>query len=138
MPKSKLENFVYTVMMAFVMVYAMVCYNIALTIGGMKDTVLLEAFREMMIMWPVAIILEMFIFEKPVVYLTRRVMTPSTPILMIIVIRFSITVCLMCPTMSLIATALFKNFQAASFIGNSCHKLPNDNRLANFLLRSGS
>ncbi len=104
-------------MMAFVMVYAMVCYNIALTIGGMKDTVLLEAFREMMIMWPVAIILEMFIFEKPVVYLTRRVMTPSTPILMIIVIRFSITVCLMCPTMSLIATALFKNFQAAGFIG---------------------
>ena len=78
MPESKLENFVFTVMMAFVMVYAMVCYNIALTNGGMKDAVLLEAFREMMIMWPVAIILEMFIFEKPVVYLTRRVMTPST------------------------------------------------------------
>ncbi len=117
MPESKLENFVFTVMMAFVMVYAMICYNIALTIGGMRDAVLLDAFREMMIMWPVAIILEMFVFEKPVVYLTQRLITPETPILLIILIRCSITVCLMCPTMSLIATALFKNFQVAGFIG---------------------
>ena len=78
MPESKLENFVFTVMMAFVMVYAMICYNIALTIGGMRDAVLLDAFREMMIMWPVAIILEMFVFEKPVVYLTQRLITPET------------------------------------------------------------
>ncbi|MCD5471378.1 DUF2798 domain-containing protein [Lactobacillus delbrueckii] len=69
--------------------------------------------REMMIMCPVAIILEMFVFEKPVVYLTQRLITPET---LIILIRCSITVCLMCPTMSLIATALFKNFQAAGFI----------------------
>ena len=34
MLESKLENFVFTVMMAFVTVYAMICYNIALTIGG--------------------------------------------------------------------------------------------------------
>lgn len=117
MPESKLENFVFTVMMAFVMVYAMICYNIALTIGGMRDAVLLDAFRKMMIMWPVAIILEMFVFEKTVVYLTQRLITPETTILLIILIRCSITVCLMCPTMSLIATALFKNFQAAGFIG---------------------
>lgn len=45
MLESKLENFVFTVMMAFVMVYAMICYNIALTIGGMRDAVLLDAFR---------------------------------------------------------------------------------------------
>ncbi|MGZ1303204.1 hypothetical protein ACXO73_05060 [Lactobacillus delbrueckii subsp. bulgaricus] len=43
--------------------------------------------REMMIMCPVAIILEMFVFEKPVVYLTQRLITPETPILLIILIR---------------------------------------------------
>ncbi|MGZ1136912.1 hypothetical protein ACXO1I_06110 [Lactobacillus delbrueckii subsp. bulgaricus] len=53
----------------------------------MRDAVLLDAFREMMIMWPVAIILEMFVFEKPVVYLTQRLITPETPILLIILIR---------------------------------------------------
>ncbi|MGZ1084868.1 hypothetical protein ACXO1P_07160 [Lactobacillus delbrueckii subsp. bulgaricus] len=52
--------------------------------------------REMMIMCPVAIILEMFVFEKTVVYLTQRLITPETPILLIILIRCSITICLMC------------------------------------------
>ena len=33
MPENKLENFVFTVIMAFLMVYAMICYNIALNIG---------------------------------------------------------------------------------------------------------
>ncbi|MBT9059058.1 DUF2798 domain-containing protein, partial [Lactobacillus delbrueckii subsp. bulgaricus] len=61
----------------------------------MRDAVLLDAFRKMMIMWPVAIILEMFVFEKPVVYLTQRLITPETPILLIILIRCSITICLM-------------------------------------------
>ena len=30
MPENKLENFVFTLIMAFLMVYAMICYNIAL------------------------------------------------------------------------------------------------------------
>ena len=37
MPKTKLENFVFTVIMAFIMVYAMICYNISLNIGGMQQ-----------------------------------------------------------------------------------------------------
>ena len=32
MPKTKFENFILTVIMAFIMVYAMICYNIALNI----------------------------------------------------------------------------------------------------------
>ena len=34
MPKTKFENIVFTLMMSFLMVYAMICYNIALNIGG--------------------------------------------------------------------------------------------------------
>lgn len=32
--KSRLENILFTLVMAFVMVYAMVCYNIAIDKGG--------------------------------------------------------------------------------------------------------
>ena len=32
MPKTKFENFILTVIMAFILVYAMICYNIALNI----------------------------------------------------------------------------------------------------------
>ena len=54
MPKTKFQNVVFTLMMSFLMVYAMICYNISMNIGGMTNQVFLMAFHEMMIMWPVA------------------------------------------------------------------------------------
>ena len=35
----------------------------------------------------------------------------------ILIIRCSLTVCLMCPTMSLVATLLFKDFSHSRFVG---------------------
>ena len=52
MPKTKLQNVIFTIIMAFVMVYAMVCYNIAIDKGGMSNQIFLLAFHEMPIMWP--------------------------------------------------------------------------------------
>ena len=117
MPENKLENFVFTVIMAFLMVYAMICYNIALNIGGMKDIVFLMAFGELRIMWPVAIVLELFVMERPVMALTQRVITDEMPFIMILLIRCSLTVCLMCPAMSFVATLLFKNYHEAGLSG---------------------
>ena len=116
MPENKFENFIFTVIMAFLMVYAMICYNIALNIGGMRDTVFLMAFGELRIMWPAAIILEIFVMERPVIALTKRVVTRDMPFFFILLIRCSLTVCLMCPTMSFIATLLFKEYQQAGLI----------------------
>lgn len=45
MPKTKIQDAVYTVIMAAVMVYVMICYNISLNIGGLKNFVFLEAFK---------------------------------------------------------------------------------------------
>ena len=63
MPKTKLQNVIFTIIMAFVMVYAMVCYNIALDKGGMSNEIFLLAFHEIPIMWPVAFVLELFVVE---------------------------------------------------------------------------
>ena len=86
MPENKLENFIFTVLMAFIMVYAMICYNIALNIGGMTDQVFLMAFGEMRIMWPAAIVLELFVMERPVMYLTSRMMNRDTQFPMILLV----------------------------------------------------
>ena len=59
MPKTKFENIVFTLLMSFLMVYAMICYNIALNMGGMSNQVFLLSFHELIIIWPVAFILEM-------------------------------------------------------------------------------
>lgn len=47
MPKTKLQNIIFTLIMAFVMVYAMVCYNIALEKGAElpHGAVLADLFR---------------------------------------------------------------------------------------------
>ena len=61
MPKTKFQEVVFTILMVFVMVYAMICYNIALNIGGMSNEVFLSAFHELVIMGPAAFVLDFFI-----------------------------------------------------------------------------
>lgn len=110
MPKTKFQEVVFTIMMVFVMVYAMICYNISLIIGGMSNHVFLDAFHELVIMGPVAFILDFFLYGSLSKKLAFRIVNPAEdkPIMIILAIS-SITVCLMCPSMSLAATLLFKN-----------------------------
>ena len=109
MPKTFLQGLYFTIIMAFLMVYTMICYNISLSTGGMSNQVFLMAFSEIKIMWPIAIILEMTVVEKLSGMLAERVITANMAPITIIVIRSALIVCLMCPTMSFIATLLFKN-----------------------------
>lgn len=107
MPKTKLQNIIFTLIMAFVMVYAMVCYNIAVNKGGMSNEVFLSAFHEIPIMWPIACILEYFVVEKLSVKLAFRFVSPQDKPIFITLAISSMIVCLMCPIMSFIAALLF-------------------------------
>ena len=93
MPKTKLQNVIFTIIMAFVMVYAMVCYNIAIDKGGMSNQIFLLAFHEMPIMWPIAAILEFFVVEKLSKFLAFRIVSPTDkPIFITLAIWFQTTV----------------------------------------------
>ena len=107
MPKTKLQNIIFTLIMAFVMVYGMVCYNIAIEKGGMTNSIFLIAFHEMPIMWPIAFILEFFVVEKLSKKLAFRMVSPKDKPIFILLAISSMIVCLMCPIMSFIATILF-------------------------------
>ena len=108
MPKTKFQNVIFTLMMAFLMVYAMICYNISLNIGGMSNQVFLMAFGEMKIMWPVAFVLEFFIVDNLAHKLAFRIVTPKDRPFAITVAISIMIICIMCPIMSLVATLLFK------------------------------
>ena len=110
MPKTKFQNVIYTLLMSFVMVYAMICYNISLNTGGMSNSVFLAAFNELIYMWPIAFVLEFVVVERIAHKLALRFVNPEkdNPKLFVIALS-SIIVCLMCPLMSLVATLLFKN-----------------------------
>ena len=96
--------------MGFFMVYAMICYNIALNMGGMSNAVFPAAFHELIIMGPIAFILDFFLVSKLAFACAARMVDFRTchPFSMILAISVP-SVAFMCPLMSLAATILFKN-----------------------------
>ena len=109
MPKNKFEEVIFTIIMATVMVYGMVVYNVALNMGGVTNQTFLIALRELPIMVPIAFVLEFFIVGKIAGMLAFQVMRPTDrPQFIIYAISICIC-CIMCPTMSLIAMFLFKD-----------------------------
>lgn len=108
MPKNKFEDVIFTIIMATIMVYGMVVYNVALNTGGVSGTTFIAALHELPIMVPVAFILEFFIVGKLAGMLAFTVMKP-TDRPQFITYAISICICcIMCPIMSLVATILFK------------------------------
>ena len=108
MPKTKFQDFVYTIIMVIVMVYAMICYNIAIGMGGMNNSVFLIAFGELPIMGVIAFLLEFLFVGKITKNITFKVIDPkeTQPIFITLLIS-SLIVCFMCLLMSFFATVLF-------------------------------
>ena len=109
MPKSLGQEILFTILMVFVMVYAMVCYNIALAMGGLSNSVFLLAFHELPIMMPIAFVIDFFIVGPIAKKITFSKFIPEQTNPVFIILSISIcSVWLMCPLMSLAATILFK------------------------------
>ncbi len=108
MPKTRFENVVFTLIMALVMVYGMIVYNVALNTGGVTDQTFLLALHELPIMMPIAFVLEFFVVEKLAARLAFTVVRPTDRPQIITCAISTMIVCIMCPVMSLIATLLFK------------------------------
>ena len=110
MPKNKFQDVVFTIIMATVMVYGMVVYNVALNMGGVTNQTFVIALSELPIMVPIAFVLEFFIVGKIARGLAFSVMDPKTDKPQFITYAISICICcIMCPIMSLIAMFLFKD-----------------------------
>lgn len=116
MPKTKFQDFIFTIIMVVVMVYAMVCYNIAFDNGAMSGEVFLLALHELPIMGVIGFLLEFLFVGKLAQKITFKLFDPqSTRPFVITVMISSVTVAIMCPLMSLIASLLF-NFTGVSDI----------------------
>lgn len=114
MPQTKFQDFIYTVIMVPVMVYAMVCYNIALDRGALSNFVFRAALSELPLMCLIAFVLEFFLIGRVAQKLAFRLVRPGrdAPVLITTTIS-AVIVCLMCPLMSLAASLLF-NFSSWS------------------------
>ena len=109
MPKSLFQEIIFTVIMVFFMVYALICYNMSLAIGDFSNLVLLGAFKELPIMGPIAILLDMLIAGRLAKHFTFKIFNPAETNPIFIILSISIfSVMFMCPMMSFAATLLFK------------------------------
>ena len=116
MPKTKFQDFIYTLIMVIVMVYAMVCYNISVNIGGLTNEVFVMALEELPIMGAIAFVLEFFFIGKLAQKLAFRLVNPKEDKQIFVILAISsMIVCLMCPIMSFFGSVLF-NFQGVQNI----------------------
>ena len=117
MPKTKFQNVIFSIMMVLVMVYAMICYNVSISMGGLSNQVFVIALKEIPIMVPIALAVEMGFVGKITKKITFNIINPekSIPIIITLVIS-SLTVAFMCPIMSFFATLLFNHSEIQNII----------------------
>ena len=119
MPKTLPERIFFTIVMAAIMVYGMIVYNVALNTGGVTNATFVMALHEMPIMVPIACVLKFFVVEKLATGLAFMFMRPTDRPQFITYAISLMIVCIMCPVMSLIATVLFKEpgFGTCAYMG---------------------
>ena len=109
MPKSLFQEIIFTIIMVFFMVYALICYNMSLAIGDMSNLVFLGAFKELPIMMPIAFLLDMFVAGPLAKKFTFKIFNPAQTNPIFIILSISVfSVMFMCPMMSGAATIIFK------------------------------
>ena len=124
MPKNKFQDVIFTAIMAIVMVYGMIVYNVALNMGSVTSVTFLAALHELPIMFPIAFILEFFIVGKIAKRLAFTVMRPDDRAAFITYAISICICCMMCPIMSLIATILFKEPSFTTWIETTAMNFP--------------
>ena len=108
MPKTLPERIFFTILLATIMVYGMIVYNVALNTGGVTNATFAMALSELPIMTVVACVLEFFVVEKLATRLAFMFMRPTDRPQFITYAISLMIICIMCPVMSLVATVLFK------------------------------
>lgn len=116
MPETKFQSVVFTLIMVFCMVFCMTAYTISLNTGGVTNQVFLTALREMWIEYIIVFLLIFFVVTKTAQRLALRIVSPKEdkPIFVIVSIQ-AITVTLIVPCITLIATFLHHGFTADWF-----------------------
>ena len=111
MPKTKLQGIVFGLLMSITMAYGMEVYNVALKSGGlsaMTNQVFLDALLETAYMWIFVFLFSNLWGNRLGHALAAKLVRPEDSPFLEVVLRSACTVLVMCPTMSLIATLLFK------------------------------
>lgn len=117
MPTNRAQRIVFSILMAFAMVYGMELYNQALMAGGLTTELFLTPFADIIPLMVAVIVLESLIGGKIAHHLTAKLLDPAkSPALLCTVFMGAFTCWSMCPMMSLVATIVFKQPPLGQFV----------------------
>ena len=107
MPKTKGQEIVFAIMMVTIMVYGMVTYNVAINMGELSNKVFIISLFELPKMGVIAFLVEGLFVSKLARKKAEKIVNlkNNNPFMMIVMISV-VTVCMMCPIMSFIATIM--------------------------------
>ena len=108
MPKTTGQKILFGLLMSFFMVLAMELYNTGLRMGGLTNAGIPAALRELLYMFPLCFVTSYFVGDPLATRLVSRIQLPKEWPICGILARSALTVCVMCPAMSLWATVLFQ------------------------------
>lgn len=114
MPETKFQSVVFTLMMVFCMVFCMTCYTVALGMGELNYSVFSTAIKEMWLEFALVFLLVYFAVTKLARTLALRIADPEKdrPTAVILVVS-SLTVCMVVPSITLLATFIHHGFTGA-------------------------
>lgn len=117
MPKTKPQSLIFTLMMVFCMVYLMTVYTISDKFGGLSIPIFWIALKEMWIEYVIVFLLIFFVITKLAQKLAFRIVNPVTDKKILIILAIQcFTVCLIVPTITLIAVFIHNGFSTEWFV----------------------
>ncbi len=108
MPKTTVQKVIFGLLMSFFMVLAMELYNTGLRNGGLTNVGILGALRELPLMFALCFLTSTVVGDPLAARLAARLAVPREWPLAAVLARSAMTVCVMCPAMSLWATVIFQ------------------------------
>lgn len=114
MGKNKYENFVFSIMICFLMVLGMTLYNAFLHSAGQVDLLSAVASAKFVMIFAIAFVIDWFIVAPLVKKIVTKLTDETTPFIKKVMLISGLMVLFMCAAMSLVAT-LIQGYEGSLF-----------------------
>ena len=102
MPRTKFEQFIFTLITSGMMIYIMGVYNVALHSGGLTYGTFIQSAKSFPLEWLIGFLLAFFVAGRVAPRLAFKVAVPQDRSIFKILCIQTFTVCMMVPLMSLV------------------------------------
>lgn len=123
MPQTKFEKLFFMFLTVLISVFSFTTYNIATALGGMSNKVFLLALKEVPLEFIIAFLLEALVANRLSIKLASKLVDfQKDKEIVIIMAITAMTICIMCPLMSIAATIIYNGVNL-EFVANLFQKI---------------